>query len=98
MLIPRRMRGSFARMRALGWEVRRMTSSTRGHRTGLALLLAACGGDGGVLPDGASVLPGVPSVVFVKRAYVRADGTHDVTGGMGQVFDYDRYVPGDGAG
>ncbi|MET0339593.1 MAG: hypothetical protein ABW252_01255 [Polyangiales bacterium] len=67
---------------------------------GLALLLTcACGGDGGgLLPQGASVLPGVASMVFVKRAYLRADGTHDVTGGMGQVFDYDRYVPGDGAG
>lgn len=45
-----------------------------------------------------SVLPGVDSVVFVKRAYLRPDGTHDVTDGMGQVFDYDRYNPGDGAG
>jgi hypothetical protein len=44
------------------------------------------------------VLPGADSVVFVKRAYLRADGTHEVTGGMGQVFDYDRYVPGAGAG
>jgi hypothetical protein len=45
-----------------------------------------------------SVLPGVESVVFVKRAYLRPDGSHDVTDGMGQVFDYDRYNPGEGAG
>jgi len=45
------------------------------------------------------VLPGVDSVVFVKRAYLLADGkTHNVTDGMGQVFDYDRYNPGKGAG
>jgi hypothetical protein len=45
-----------------------------------------------------SVLPGVDSLVFVKRAYLRPDGSHDVTDGMGQVFDYDRYNPGAGAG
>jgi hypothetical protein len=44
------------------------------------------------------VLPGVEKVVFVKRAYLLPDGQHEVAGGMGQVFDYDRYVPGEGAG
>lgn len=44
------------------------------------------------------VLPGVEKVVFVKRAYLLPDGQHEVTGGVGQVFDYDRYVPGQGAG
>ena len=44
------------------------------------------------------VLPGVDQVVFVKRAYLREGGAHEVTGGMGQVFDYDRYVPGSGSG
>jgi len=44
------------------------------------------------------VLPGVGQVAFVKRAYLRADGSHEVSGGVGQVFDYDRYVPGEGAG
>ena len=64
-----------------------------------AALIGACGDDAGLLPGAVSVLPAVHSVVFVKRAYVRAsDGSHDVTGGMGQVFDYDRYLPGPGAG
>lgn len=45
-----------------------------------------------------SVLPGVQSMVFVKRSYQGEDGTHNVTSGMGQVFDYQRYNPGEGAG
>ncbi|MDB4986817.1 MAG: hypothetical protein JWN04_1995, partial [Myxococcaceae bacterium] len=45
-----------------------------------------------------SVLPGVDSVVFVKRAYLLPDGSQEVSGGVGQVFDYSRYVPGAGAG
>jgi hypothetical protein len=45
-----------------------------------------------------SVLPGTEALVFVKRAYVTAEGEHEVTGGMGQVFDYDRYVPGKESG
>ncbi len=49
-------------------------------------------------PKDESVLPGVPSIVFVKRAFIGADGEHEVTGGMGQVVDYDRYNPGKGAG
>lgn len=57
--------------------------------------LAACTGGAG---EQKSVLPGVDRVVFVKRAYLRGDGTHDVTGGVGQVFDYERYVPGPHAG
>ncbi len=49
-------------------------------------------------PKEESVVPGVDSVVFVKRAYLRPDGEHEVAGGMNQVFDYDRYNPGPGAG
>jgi hypothetical protein len=59
-----------------------------------AVSLAACESD----VKERSVLPGVDALLFVKRAYVREDGTHDVTGGMGQVFDYDRYTPGKGSG
>lgn len=49
-------------------------------------------------PEEQSVLPGVPAMVFVKRAFLRPNGEHEVTGGMGQVVDYDRYNPGKGAG
>ncbi len=49
-------------------------------------------------PKDQGILPGVNSVVFVKRAYLRPDGSHEVTGGMGQVVDYERYNPGEGAG
>jgi hypothetical protein len=66
-----------------------------GSLIGLSLLtLAGCRSE----PKDKSVLPGVDAVVFVKRAYLREDGSHEVTGGMGQVFDYDRYNPGKGAG
>lgn len=41
------------------------------------------------------VLPGVSSLLFVKRAYIKDDGEHEL-GGMGNVFDYLRYVPGGG--
>ncbi|HVZ36240.1 MAG TPA: hypothetical protein VG963_27620, partial [Polyangiaceae bacterium] len=54
---------------------------------GIWAALASC--TSGATKEG--VLPGVDSVVFVKRAYLRADGTHEVTGGVSQVFDYDRY-------
>jgi hypothetical protein len=62
----------------------------------LALICAGLSGCGSSTTQG--VLPGAESVVFVKRAYLKADGTHEVTSGVGQVFDYDRYVPGTGAG
>jgi hypothetical protein len=45
-----------------------------------------------------SVLPGTESLVFVKRAYLGEGGQHEVTGGVGQVFDYQRYVPGKDSG
>lgn len=54
--------------------------------------LAACG-EGGETGDG--VLPGVQAMVFVKRNFVNEDGSHAL-GGMGNVFDYLRYVPGGG--
>ncbi|MCA9581128.1 MAG: hypothetical protein KC416_04995, partial [Myxococcales bacterium] len=59
----------------------------------LALLgLAGCTtGDQG----NEGVLPGVSAMLFVKRAYVNADGEHEL-GGNGNVFDYLRYVPGGG--
>jgi hypothetical protein len=70
-------------------------------RLGMGLLvagLAVLGGCGTKSKQQESVLPGVDSVVFVKRAYLQEDGSHNVTDGMGQVFDYDRYSPGAGAG
>jgi hypothetical protein len=44
------------------------------------------------------VLPGVNALVFVKRSFTDADGKQVVSSGMGQVFDYDRYVPGKTSG
>jgi hypothetical protein len=64
---------------------------------GLCAALVACGGSS-TNQTKQGVLPGVDKVVFVKRAYLLPDGQHEVTGGVGQVFDYDRYVPGQGAG
>jgi hypothetical protein len=62
----------------------------------LSLALAAgafaCTGDQG---GGDDVLPGVEALVFVKRAFINPDGSHEL-GGMGNVFDYLRYVPGGG--
>ncbi len=49
-------------------------------------------------PKEDNVLPGVDAVLFVKRAYLTEDGSHNVTDGVGQVFDYDRYNPGKGSG
>jgi hypothetical protein len=58
-----------------------------------ALFLASgCSGDDG----GSGVLPGVQAMVFVKRAFVTADETHDVNGGSNQTIDYLRYQPGGG--
>ena len=67
---------------------------------GLCTALAVCAGctSGSTEKSSQSLIPGVDSVVFVKRAYVTADGSHQVSSGVGQVFDYDRYVPGAGAG
>ncbi len=44
----------------------------------------------------ASVLPGVEAIVFVKRAFVQGDNTHNVAGGNNQTIDYLRYTPGSG--
>ena len=41
------------------------------------------------------VLPGVQSLVFMRRAFIDAEGNHQF-GGMGNIFDYNRYVPGGG--
>ncbi|MDB4977465.1 MAG: hypothetical protein JWN48_5806 [Myxococcaceae bacterium] len=68
---------------------------------GLCAALAACAGctsSTTTEQTRQSVLPGVESLVFVKRAYVLPDGSQEVSGGVGQVIDYDRYVPGAGAG
>ena len=70
------------RMRWLGWI---------GALMGMALGTVGCGGD----PDN-SVLPGVDALVFVKRAFIGADGEDVVTGGANQTIDYLRYVPGGG--
>jgi hypothetical protein len=64
---------------------------------GLCAALVACGSSTTKQAE-QGVLPGVEKVVFVKRAYLLPNGQHEVTGGVGQVFDYDRYVPGEGAG
>jgi hypothetical protein len=72
------------------------------RRTSTGMLLAplamavcfACQSSSGTKPEG--VLPGVESIVFAKRAYLRDDGEHDVAGGAGQVVDYLRYNPGGG--
>ncbi|MET0287669.1 MAG: hypothetical protein ABW352_24490 [Polyangiales bacterium] len=64
---------------------------------GLCAALAACGSST-TKQATQGVLPGVDKVVFVKRAFLLPNGQHEVTGGVGQVFDYDRYVPGAGAG
>ena len=55
--------------------------------------LVGCGeaGDGNE-----GVLPGVESLVFVKRAFVGEDGAHVVSDGNRNSFDYLRYVPGGG--
>jgi len=63
-----------------------------------SLLLGASAAGCTTEPKNESVLPGVSSVVFVKRAYLKEDQSHEVSGGMGQVVDYDRYNPGEGAG
>ncbi len=55
-------------------------------------LLTSCS-DGGT--DGESVLPGVQSLLFAQRSYIDEDGTHQFSG-MGNIFDYQRYVPGGG--
>jgi len=47
--------------------------------------------------DPEPVVPGVSALLFVKRAFITADGvTQNVAGGAGQVFDYTRYQPGGG--
>ncbi len=57
----------------------------------LALGSIGCGRGGGE-----SVVPGVESIVFLQRAFIRPDGTEDVESGTRQVIDYRRYVPGGG--
>jgi hypothetical protein len=59
----------------------------------IALGAVGCGGGGG---GGNSVVPGVESIVFAQRAFVRGDGSHDISGGTRQVIDYERYNPGGG--
>ncbi|MBC7170772.1 MAG: hypothetical protein H5U40_00005, partial [Polyangiaceae bacterium] len=39
---------------------------------------------------------GVSAMVFVKRAFIAPDATHDVIGGSNQTIDYLRYQPGGG--
>jgi hypothetical protein len=61
---------------------------------GLMALLAGLAGCGE--GDSRGVLPGVDALVFAKRAFVEADGSHNVAGGSNQTIDYLRYVPGGG--
>ncbi len=58
-----------------------------------ALLVAGACTEGG---GGSGVLPGVQAMVFVERAFVTGDGSHDVNGGSNQTIDYLRYQPGGG--
>ncbi|MEM1416691.1 MAG: hypothetical protein AAGH15_17395 [Myxococcota bacterium] len=63
---------------------------------GLALaLLAGCSDDGSG-GGGGGALGNVEAMLFVKRAFLRDDGTENVTGGNGQTIDYLRYEPGGG--
>jgi len=55
-------------------------------------LLTSCS-DGNTGEEG--VLPGVQSLLFAQRAYIDPDGAHQFDG-MGNIFDYTRYVPGGG--
>ena len=61
----------------------------------LALPTLAAQGCGSGDPE-ESVLPGVQSMVFVRRAFVTPTGDHNVAGGSNQTIDYLRYVPGGG--
>lgn len=61
-----------------------------------AIGAASFGAPGCGRGGGASVVPGVESIVFIQRAFTRADGTEDVSSGMRQVIDYRRYIPGGG--
>ena len=69
-------------------------------RTGLTrlTLLMALGGMGACSQSSGGEGVGVPSLLFIRRqtTTVAADGTVavDVSGGNGQVLDYERYVPG----
>ncbi|MCB9593563.1 MAG: hypothetical protein H6719_12585 [Sandaracinaceae bacterium] len=58
----------------------------------MALPLGACSDDG----VGTSVVPNVEAIVFVSRAFERADGSHNVMSGNMQTIDYLRYEPGGG--
>lgn len=71
-----------------------LARAMRWGAVGLGLSAAiGCGGGGGT---GESVLPGVQALVFAQRAFIRSDGSHDISGGSRQVIDYDRYTPGGG--
>jgi hypothetical protein len=76
------------------WEARMRKAIAVGS---LALLLGVgvvgCSDGGGT----EGVLPGVNALVFARRPYISADGSHNL-GGMGNVFDYLRYEPGNGEG
>lgn len=58
----------------------------------VGLVGAGCNGTANPEP----VLPGVQSLLFVKRAFIADDGSHVVSGGNRQTIDYQRYVPGGG--
>ena len=75
-------------------EGRRRSSLQKAAGLGLALALAAPAVPGCGTGGGSSALPGVESVVFVRRAFERADLSHDISGGSRQVIDYQRYTPG----
>lgn len=87
-------------MKSLVHRLQYISPEVRMARATLTLaLVAALGVGAGCTSEGGGgdeVLPGVAALVFVKRAYERADGTHNVAGGNNQTIDYLRYEPGGG--
>ncbi len=65
----------------------------RGLLFGLLALQAACSGE----PESSAEVGGVDRIVYAVRQHTVVDGAEvsiNVAGGMGQVMDYKRYVPG----
>jgi len=67
-----------------------------GLRAAFGLAVVGAVGCGGAAKEETSVLPGVNSIVFAKRAYLMEGGDQDVAGGANRVIDYERFNPGGG--
>lgn len=65
---------------------------------GALAVLSGCSGTSSTLPDGKADAAGVGKIVYAVRQHTVIEGgkveSIDVAGGMGQVMDYGRYVPG----